>query len=420
MASVILFLLFLAALLQPGLPNPLMIEPTAAWLMLCYGFAAIVLTVHFARGGTWRLSPFDAVLGAYLIMVLVTWPTSVDRHETGLAIARLLGQVVVFCAVRVLAESRPFVHRLCVAALVVGFAVIAWIATDFHLRVGLDERLIAYPSLEWNGRSGLGTAGAIQFGLLVGLWQDVRSRAAQICALFLVVVAAGELIFFYSRDPWIAACAVLVAAGLMAIRRGGMRRFAIAAAVIVASVGLIRTPYVDRLVRLAAGIEQGQEGGIALRLVGWSDAVVMIRQHALVGVGLGNFIAVRQVNGSLGSPDVLVTQPLPIHPHNMYLQQLAEVGVVGGTLYIALWLMALWAGWQVGLRCTNQVGVRLSAFYALVAIVVMNLGENMFLDAVAAERVRFHTIAWMLLALVIAEWNRVRRAVSLSEHVAAA
>jgi hypothetical protein len=34
----------------------------------------------------------------------------------------------------------------------------------------------------------------------------------------------------------------------------------------------------------------------------------------------------------------------------------------------------------------------------------------MFLDSVAVERIRLHTIAWIVIALVIAEWNRFRAA----------
>lgn len=96
----VLFVAFLIALLQPAIPNPFLLEPAAAWTLVCCAFAIPVVVIHVARG--WRRQPasFDWALGAYLVCVFVAWPASVNRHATAVAIVTLLGQIAVFYAVR--------------------------------------------------------------------------------------------------------------------------------------------------------------------------------------------------------------------------------------------------------------------------------------------------------------------------------
>ena len=95
-----------------------------------------------------------------------------------------------------------------------------------------------------------------------------------------------------------------------------------------------------------------------------------------------------------------------MHPHNAYLQQLAEVGIVGGAAYAMMWATALWAGWRVSTNSAFGHGINVGLFLALVAIAVANLGENMF---EGTERLRLQSIAWIAAALITAEWDRARR-----------
>lgn len=164
------------------------------------------------------------------------------------------------------------------------------------------------------------------------------------------------------------------------------------------------TSFVSRRWRL--GSSPGPEGGLAWRLGAWTDALNVIRAHPLAGVGLGNYVAVRVTTLPASMAVVSPDQMTLLHPHNIFLQQVAEVGILGGVAYLALWATALWAGWQSSARMQTRFGPALGVFYAFVAIAVMNMGENMFLEAVAPERVRLHTIAWILMAVVVAEWTR--------------
>jgi O-antigen ligase len=77
------------------------------------------------------------------------------------------------------------------------------------------------------------------------------------------------------------------------------------------------------------------------RLAHWQAAEEMARYHLLVGVGLGNYEPVypgfRLVNWSY---------PLG-HAHNIYLNMLAETGIIGLLAYLGLWAGVFWRTWRV-------------------------------------------------------------------------
>lgn len=413
LASLTIFLAFLVCVMQPAfLPIPPAFGP-ATWAVLCYAFAVPVLLIHLVRRRRLALTPFDYLLGVYILSALATWPTGFDRDATGMAIVGLVAQIAVFYATKLMIEDWPFMSRVVVTAFVVGIALLELTAIDYHVRQGLSVRLTEYSSPPgWNGRAGLGFVAAIQFALLVGIWQQARSRALQVASICLLLVGVIELIFLYSRLAWMAASAAFLIGTVVTLRTGRTRRYWAAVGVVVALVATAatRSSFVVHLAKTAVGLEQGTEaeGTPAERFALWHNAVSIIDDHLFMGVGLGNFQAVHAQIYPRPYPWLHPSETRAAHPHNVFLQAVAEVGLVGGLAYIMLWSVALWAGWRISARRTAGLQPAVSAFYGLVAIAVTNMGENMFLDTAARPRARLHTLAWILLALVIAEWNRLR------------
>jgi O-antigen ligase len=314
----------------------------------------------------------------------------------------------------VLAVDQPALVRVAAAGLVAGIGMLEWMAFNTHLRMGLEARMLAFPPLEWNGREGLGLAAAVQCGLLVGVWQRTRSRAVQIAAMVLMLGAVVECLFMYSRVPWAALAAALIAACLVGLRVGGFRRSLLAVAAIGTFVAVIGTPYMLHLARMATGLAQGPESGLSFRLAAWFDAPKVIAKHPIRGTGLGTYGAVRPTLDIPRSPYLPPEFESPLHPHNAYLQQFAEVGIVGGAAFAMMWATALWAGWRVSTDPTLSDGINVGLFLALVALLVSNLGENMF---EGTERLRLQSMAWIAAGVMIAEWNRVRRsAIQRPDH----
>jgi O-antigen ligase len=408
LANGVLLVTFFYVLLHPSILNPLQIEPHVAWTIHCYAFGIPVLVINaWARRRLWTPTVFDFFLCAYVAIVLLTWPTSFDRQLTAGAIAGLGAQVVLFAGLRVLAEREPAWVGAALAALVAGIAILEWIAADTHLRIGLGVRLVEIPPLDWDGREGLGLAAAIQCGLLIGIWQRTQSSIVRFAAAVLVLGAIVELLFLYSRLAWVATGAMMILALLRSLRLGGFRRSLVATIAVGALVAIVGTPYMARLARMAAGVEAGSESetGLSFRMAAWLDAPAVIRRHPLVGTGLGTFMAVRPTLDLPRSRFLPPGLPIPVHPHNAYLQQMGEVGIIGGAVYAAMWASALWAGWRVSAQEGYGIGINTSLFLGLVAVAVANLGENMF---EGTERLRLQSIAWMMAAFVMAEWSRRR------------
>ena len=78
------------------------------------------------------------------------------------------------------------------------------------------------------------------------------------------------------------------------------------------------------------------------RLAHWAAAVRMIAAHPLGGVGIGNYAAaypryaVPRWSLALG------------HAHNLYLNMAAEIGILGGILYLVWVGVGLWLVWPYG------------------------------------------------------------------------
>jgi len=405
-ANVVALLMFLFALLHPAILNPFQVELHTAWRITALLFGASVLVANgIAHGRLWRLTPVDACVLVYVALVLATWPTSFDRSLTAAGILGLLAQLSVFAAMRVIAEQYPYLTRPVVAALIVGMAMLEWTAADVHLRLGLSVRMLDIPPLDWDGREGLALLAAIEFGLLLGIWQRARSAALQLGLLVLILGVVVQLLFLYARLAWVATAAAFATALLVSIRTGEFRRYLLATVVVGGFIGAIGTPYMIHLAKATVGVEHGaQVSPPGFRLAAWSDSLTVIRRHAIAGTGLGTYMSVRPRVDMPDSRFLPSGYPMPAHPHNAYLQQMAEVGIAGGAAYLAIWLVVLWAGWRASLADAVG-GINLGLFLALVAIAVSNLGENMF---EGTERLRLESIAWILAALVVSEWQRVR------------
>lgn len=382
--------------IQPyGTPDPLGLGHSS-WTALCYAFAVPVLLVQFARGIRIPLTLFDYLLFAYVAVVLMSWPTSNDRQATLHAIGALLGQAGVFYAARLLLTDGPRLGDLIVTLFVVGIAALQLMAIGSHVEHGLFNRLTEYSSPQaWGGRPELGFLAAVEFALLLGIRWRSRSRVFQLAFLCLVVMIVVELIFLYSRLAWIAALGALVVWAFVTLRtvRLRWRALALACVALLAVFLIVRDPTLTRTAESIVGAGH-VEAPPATRWVLLHRAARLIRDHPLAGVGLGNF---QTAYVPYYNPhDPYDDNRVGMHAHNLFLHQAGEVGIAGGLVYAALWALGLFAAWK------EDSG----ALYALVAIVVMGLGENMFLDSVFAPRARLHTVAWILLALIASAWSR--------------
>jgi O-antigen ligase len=165
------------------------------------------------------------------------------------------------------------------------------------------------------------------------------------------VALVAALIATESRGGFVAFAAVLLAAPLVF---WGQRRHALLAAVlVVAIVGAGLAASGSARSRLT-NFNEGGAGRSTLWLVGWR----MAKDNSPVGVGLNNFIAVApDYTRRPGSLRYVTQIDKPHEVHNTYLALLAETGMIGLALFLAV-VGACMAAARRAQRLFEQLGRR--------------------------------------------------------------
>ena len=279
-----------------------------------------------ARVGLRRTALSADVVGLCLVAGLIGWTllsavSVVGRVEAARA---EVGLIVVTSAVYAGSRLLSIPFRWLAPLVVVAASI--FVAVDAISSTGPPaERVLAYS----NARGQLlvqGFAAAAMLGVMT------RRRAVWLAAGVLAVVIAG-LTF---RTGSLAADALLVlpiAGVVIGTTHRHSRPFLLALGILLC-VTFASTVALGALNR---GSDEGANALIDATLSGrrtalWHDALVLIVEHPLLGVGPQRF--------RLESPTARSDQDA-VWAHNGYLQQGAETGVVGGALLLLTFLWAI-------------------------------------------------------------------------------
>ena len=205
--------------------------------------------------------------------------------------------------------------------------------------------------------------------VLAGSLASGRRGAAKAAA---AVLATGVLVFGLvateSRGGLVAA-AVTLLAGLLVAQRRRLRMAALAALVVaIAAAGFAATPTAWERV---TSLEDRGNGRSDL----WTVASRMAVDHPVAGVGLANFrVRSREYARAVGPlefAEFLTEEPKVVH--NVYLELLAETGIVGLGLFLAVALGCLRAAWLATRRfdAASEHGLATLARAVLVATIAM-------------------------------------------------
>lgn len=203
------------------------------------------------------------------------------------------------------------------------------------------------------------------------------------------IIAAG-LLASWSRGGWLGAVAGLV---IVFVLRSRVSFFwASIAAILAAGAGLLGmfSPDIvpagirDRLLSLPASFRietalsqtvTDENFAVIERLAHWVAALRMWEQEPWLGIGPGNYAAVY--------PAVR----LPLweealgHAHNLYLNTLAESGLIGLTAFVAMWLaLVVWVWRRRGSAGDWQTAASLGVLGAIAHAVVHNVFDNIFVQ----------------------------------------
>ena len=205
--------------------------------------------------------------------------------------------------------------------------------------------VMGFTQLWTTGRLQLNSVGhvnhsAIYLDIMLGVcaaWLFLGRQWAAAGAVFLFVL--GSIFFAASRGGVVGALLVLCV-----LAAAWWKRSRIPAVVVASALALTAALALIGGAEVFEKQEESVQAGHVLnfRDEGWKLAVAMWQAHPWFGIGMDNFgLASRQ----LGTKQLRELLP---HAHNLYLNTLAERGIVGAAAVFAL--LALWGWWLLRWR----------------------------------------------------------------------
>ncbi|MBN1315407.1 MAG: O-antigen ligase family protein [Anaerolineales bacterium] len=204
----------------------------------------------------------------------------------------------------------------------------------------------------------------------------------------IAAVLFTALLMSWSRGGWLGAAAGLSAMLFFLPRRQwkgvAVVLIVLAIAGILFQTGLMPAALVNRLAGFtsfinftdARGVDVTSENySILERMAHWQSALRMADYNPWLGIGIGNYAAAY-------SDYDLLNWPYPLgHAHNIYLNMLAETGVLGLTAYLGFWISVIWLTVQIIVRSSYpQRGIALGLMGVWVHLTAHHVVDNLYVN----------------------------------------
>jgi putative inorganic carbon (hco3(-)) transporter len=197
--------------------------------------------------------------------------------------------------------------------------------------------------------------------LLLGLLLFDKNRWRRLLFLAAIVFGLHPLFFSYSRGAYLAAIGVLVFFGLAKKRS----LLILALILFISWQTLLPSSVVERIKMTRSGSGE-LESSAAVRLDLWNHAVKLFEKNPIFGVGFGGF-------------EFTVPKGIELKDtHNLYLKILSEQGIIGISLLLLIFAMALRSGQR--LYKTAQTPFQKGLGFGFLGCIIAFIITNMFGD----------------------------------------
>lgn len=298
-----------------------------------------------------------ALLGALAITMIVSTALSADP-SAGLQRLVLFVKDVPFLLLMLLVIDRIEWLRRAAWAAVIAFGGLGGIAAFQQLTGTYSRSYLGFAAVQ-NDQGGLiRSAGPLStdwFGwelvpvtvLALYLALGARTRKIKILAWSLFGASLLGLIFSFARASLIAICIALILAALLRHVRLTTLALGIAVgatALVLFLPGNAKTRLVQSVQPLTGGgVTMAEDASVRNRAGENLAAVHMFLDYPVLGVGPGNYPVLYTTYSQTIALD---SRNEGRHPHNLYLEYLAETGIIGCALILALMGLALRGAWR--------------------------------------------------------------------------
>jgi O-antigen ligase len=211
-----------------------------------------------------------------------------------------------------------------------------------------------------------------------------------------------------SRSALLAGVVVTAGASAHAVIRGRLKQTAWRSVVaVVAACGVVAALLGLGFYMRTAALEAASatRGSLPVRLLMWRAALTILTAHPLFGTGIGQFpfqAAAVQRDEALRAQ---IGGDSRFDAHNQFLQVAAELGLLGGTLFVAMCVAIPWRAWTAFRK--SRDALLGGAIAGVVAFLITCLAGQPLLYSVVAFPF------WMVLGVVLAGGDRVAPAISV-------
>ncbi len=181
------------------------------------------------------------------------------------------------------------------------------------------------------------------------------------------------VILSLARGSWLsllAAVGILIFFGWMRLSKNEKRTYFFSISGAILLVCVLLAPFSARIYDRLTGDD---EGSALIRVPLMETAVRMIKDNALVGVGLNGY---RANMGRYDETSILVSQIFPNPVHNVFAHITAEIGIPGGIIFCLLILVALFECFKA-MQSQDRLlfAIALGTAAGLIAFVISGIKE---------------------------------------------
>jgi O-antigen ligase len=179
-----------------------------------------------------------------------------------------------------------------------------------------------------------------------------KKTAPKIWVGMAVILMIAAVALSFSRGAYLGLFAAGLFFAIVFLKRSGVLGKAIVA---IAAIFVLIFVFNSNIItqRLASSFNM-KEGSNAERYKNWTQAVEMIQDHSLVGVGLGSYAR---------SVDPGAADRSSIYAHNLFLDIAAETGILNGIIFLLLILIPIWRNIKSGGMLNLGLASGLVAFF---------------------------------------------------------
>jgi len=279
-------------------------------------------------------------------------------------------------------------RQVCTLLLVMAFSVLSLNRNYINILSNLDLSHFSYERRDegiigYAGVNGLAAFEAMIFSVLLAGYVYARRFWLKIGLALLAASCIYCLLFSFSRGGYAGALAGLVAIGLLKARR----LLVVAALIVFSWQVLLPTSVQERITMTSEKNEAGElaDHSAEARLILWEDAIDLFKRNPVTGSGFQSYKHMHRVGPYNDT-------------HNYFVKILAETGVVGMLLFLAL----LWKLTRLGFNLFSEATEK--PFWAalglgFVGLMAAAVVTNFFGDRWTYQQVDGYL--WILLGCVI-------------------